>query len=284
VAAGAELGEGLSLFPDGQVRWVDLPRGLVHRLEGDTDSVESSYPHEVAKVLPWRDGSVVLGREGLLFRNATLEVVATLRLTQASSQLRCSDGAVLPDGTLLVGIMDREMTPRQGRLVHVTAHGEVHTIVENTSVSNGVAVLAGGSQLIWTDSPTQELTVMDIDPVSGAPGNPRPFATIPQEWGVPDGLTPDSEGGVWVAMWGGGAVRRLDAAGELTDTIEIPVAHVTSVAFDAADNLLVTTAAALLSPAKRQTNPGAGGVWRVAWRDHGYRGLALQVCTAKPPE
>ena len=41
---------------------------------------------------------------------------------------------------------------------------------------------------------------------------------------VPDGLTVDADGGIWVAVRGGGAVHRYSPAGALTTTVELPAA------------------------------------------------------------
>jgi sugar lactone lactonase YvrE len=61
---------------------------------------------------------------------------------------------------------------------------------------------------------------------------------------MPDGLTVDAEGAVWVAHWGGGRVSRWTDRGERIESIPIPTANVTSVAFGGADlsQLFVTTA------------------------------------------
>ncbi len=44
----------------------------------------------------------------------------------------------------------------------------------------------------------------------------RPFVAIDPDDGMPDGLTVDAEGGVWVALWGGGAVRRYSPTARST--------------------------------------------------------------------
>ena len=61
--------------------------------------------------------------------------------------------------------------------------------------------------------------------------DPRPFVTIEEGAGHPDGLTVDADGGVWVALNGGGAVRGYDAEGRLSETVEVPVRQVTACAF-----------------------------------------------------
>jgi len=61
---------------------------------------------------------------------------------------------------------------------------------------------------------------------------------------MPDGMTTDSEGGVWVAVWGGGVIQRYDSAGRLTGVVRVPAANVTSCAFGGPDLdiLYITTA------------------------------------------
>jgi sugar lactone lactonase YvrE len=62
---------------------------------------------------------------------------------------------------------------------------------------------------------------------------------------VPDGLTVDADGGVWVAVWGGGAVLRHDPGGRVREALEVPAELVTSCAFGGPglDRLYITTAA-----------------------------------------
>src|SRR6266568_1112224 len=62
---------------------------------------------------------------------------------------------------------------------------------------------------------------------------------------MPDGLTVDAEGFVWVALWGGGALQRYSPDGSLQLTIDVPAVNVTSCAFGGRDLdiLYITTAA-----------------------------------------
>ena len=58
-------------------------------------------------------------------------------------------------------------------------------------------------------------------------------------------LAVDADGGIWVAVWGGGAVHRYGPAGELTEVIKVPAANVTCCAFGGPElrTLYITTAA-----------------------------------------
>jgi sugar lactone lactonase YvrE len=114
------------------------------------------------------------------------------------------------------------------------------------------------------DSPTQRIDVFDFDLQTGAIAGRRAFAAIPSQAGMPDGLTVDAEGFVWVALWGGGAVRRYAPDGSLERTLRLPVSHPTSCAFGgpALDELYITSAWVALSAADRAEQPHAGGVFR----------------------
>jgi sugar lactone lactonase YvrE len=85
------------------------------------------------------------------------------------------------------------------------------------------------------------------------------FVTIDR--GMPDGLTIDAEGGVWVAIWGGSAIQRFTPEGDLSEVIELPVTQVTACTFggDGLDELFITTSREGL-PASEQ--PAAGSLFR----------------------
>jgi hypothetical protein len=63
--------------------------------------------------------------------------------------------------------------------------------------------------------------VFDYDGETGLSGR-RPFVDLSTEAKLPDGLTVDEEGGIWVALYEGGAVRRYTPDGVLDEVIEVP--------------------------------------------------------------
>jgi sugar lactone lactonase YvrE len=88
----------------------------------------------------------------------------------------------------------------------------------------------------------------------------RDFARI--DSGHPDGLCVDAEGGVWVALWGGSAVRRYTADGRLDEVVEVPASRVTACTFGGPGlrELFITTSA---EGADRQDEPLAGALFSV---------------------
>jgi sugar lactone lactonase YvrE len=135
--------------------------------------------------------------------------------------------------------------------------------------------------MYFIDSPTQRVDVFDFDPQEGAISNRRAFAKIDSEHGMPDGLTVDADGGVWVCLFGGAAVRRYDAHGDLDAHIELPVPHPTCPAFGGPDlsTLFVTTTRHRLNQRQRQELPEAGGVFALS---PGIAGCAAPLYRHRP--
>jgi sugar lactone lactonase YvrE len=100
--------------------------------------------------------------------------------------------------------------------------------------------------MYYIDSRTQRIDALDFDGASGSVSNRRPFAAVPEAHGLPDGLAVDDEGGVWVALYGGGEVRRFRPDGSVSGRVEVPAAEVTACCF-AGSRLLVTTAGGLFA-------------------------------------
>jgi sugar lactone lactonase YvrE len=94
--------------------------------------------------------------------------------------------------------------------------------------------------------------MFDYTPETGLVGR-RPFVELAAEDGEPDGITVDREGGVWVACWGAGAVRRFTAGGSPDEVVQVPgVAQVSACTLGgpALDRLYITTSRVGLDPSE----------------------------------
>ena len=81
-----------------------------------------------------------------------------------------------------------------------------------------------------------------------------------------DGMTMDAEGMVWIAIFGGSAVRRYDPeSGALLDSIDLPMSQITSCAFGGPDltDLYITSACLRMSESERSAEPLAGSLVKV---------------------
>jgi sugar lactone lactonase YvrE len=118
--------------------------------------------------------------------------------------------------------------------------------------------------MYYVDTGTRRVDVFDVDPETEGVSNRRPFVDLSGQTGRPDGLVVDAEGGVWVALWRGSAVRRYLADGSVDQELTLPTDLVTKCAFGGAGmtDLYITTAWRDLTVAEREAQPHAGGVFR----------------------
>jgi sugar lactone lactonase YvrE len=182
--------------------------------------------------------------------------------------IRMNEGGCDPDGRFYCGSMAYAQTPGAGSLYRLSPGGDVDVALASVTISNGFGFSPDGSTAYYIDTPTREISVFDYDAAAGLTGR-RTFARIPEGAGGPDGLTVDAEGGVWVALWQGSAVRRYTPDGSLDAVVEVGARQVTSCALGGAalDELFITTSAENLEP---EADPAAGALFRI---QVGVRGM-----------
>ena len=101
------------------------------------------------------------------------------------------------------------------------------TASRSRTVSTGTSTADGCTT---STPPSAASTCSTYDVATGDIADRRPFAELDID-GIPDGMTIDADGCVWVAVFGGGQVRRYDPDGALMTTVALPVQHPTSIAF-----------------------------------------------------
>jgi sugar lactone lactonase YvrE len=260
------LGEG-PVWDDraGRLLRVDIPAGRVHAWDPTTGEVETTeLGGEVSAVVPLGDGDGWVVARGLeLLRGS--DVLARVQ-THAD---RFNDCRCDPQGRLWAGTMSKAHAAGAAALYRVDPDGDVRVTVAETTLSNGLGWSPDGETLYFIDSTTQRVDAFDFD--DGAVSGRRPLAEIAPDDGMPDGLCVDAEGGVWVALWDGSALRRYAPDGELTAEVALPVTKPTCPAFGGPDLdvLYVTSARIGLTDDQLGAEP-AGAVLAVS---PGVRGL-----------
>ena len=136
---------------------------------------------------------------------------------------RFNDGKCDPAGRLWAGTMAIDESHGAGALYCLHPDLTVHRMVPNVSVSNGLAWSLDQKTMYFVDSPTRRIVGFDYELESGSIDNARTIFDVPEGAGFPDGMTIDAEGHLWVALWNGGRVLRVDpAAGAISDEIVLP--------------------------------------------------------------
>ena len=264
----AELGEGPVWDAERAVLlFVDIMRGDVHAFNPSTASdrvVNIGLP--VGAVAPTVRGDWIAAA-GQGFHRVEPDSGRRTQVADATpgrTDLRMNDGYVDPLGNFWAGTMSLVRTPDQGALFRLTPDGNVKLVLAPVTTSNGLDWSPDGRLLYYVDTGTRRIDTFDVDLRAGTLGRRRPFVDLTREAGRPDGLVVDAEGGVWVALWRGGAVRRYLPNGMLDLELAVPAALVTKCAFGGPDmaDLYVTTASRDLTAEERLAQPHAGGVFR----------------------
>ncbi|WP_248929211.1 SMP-30/gluconolactonase/LRE family protein [Paenibacillus hamazuiensis] len=280
IDAKAALGEGPCWDPvSGRLYWVDILGKRLHIYDprSQTDRV-IQLDQEVGAVVPRAQGGVVLalrrGFYALNLDNESLEAIAEPEPDKPNN--RFNDGKCDAKGRFWAGTMDMQEKPGAGKLYRLDPDGTVHTMIDGVTTSNGLVWSPDRQTMYYIDSPTKQVVAYDYNEESGQIFGKRTVVTLSEGEGVPDGMTIDEEGMLWVAQWDGHKVSRWDpATGERLSYIELPAARVSSCTFggDQWDELYITTARVGHDEAFLQRYPYAGGVFRVK---PGVRGLPTQ--------
>jgi sugar lactone lactonase YvrE len=277
--AKAQLGEGpLWDSARGKLLFVDIMRGDVHEFDPATGADRVLHVGEpVGTVVPSRrDDWIVATKSGFSRLNPASGAVHRIAYVEDDiADTRMNDGAIDPRGRFWAGTMS--MTGRRhGSLYRLDADGRVARMVTGVTVSNGIGWSPDGTLMYYVDTLTGRIDVFDYDEAWGTITNRRAFVTVSHRAGHPDGLVVDAEGGIWLALWAGGAIHRYTPDGKLDRTIPLPVTHPTKCAFGGPDgrDLYITSAWIELTAAERDKQPLAGGVF--ACRP-GVQGLPTRV-------
>lgn len=264
---GARLGEGpVWDVRTGRLVWVDILGRAVHATDPATGRTETiDVPLDVGAVVPRAAGGFVAAlRDGfyVVGDGPVRQIAAVEHATPGG--FRFNDGKCDPAGRFWAGTIADDESPGRSALYRLDGAGNVATMLTGVSISNGLAWSADAATMYYVDTPTRRIDAFDFDVATGTIADRRPVVTIGEGLGFPDGMTIDADGGLWVALWGGGAVHRyLD--GRLDAVIELPVSQPTSCAFGGAafDELYVTSAWKGFDGVRRAAEPLAGAVFRI---------------------
>ena len=244
VRANAKLAEGPRW--DAAARrllWVDIEGCELHVLESGNDRA-IGLDAMVGAAAPTTTGAVLVAlADRLALVDLADESVRTLVRLPHGPALRSNDGACDAAGRFWIGTMALDDTTGAGALYRYD--GRLQRVLDEVTLSNGIGWTRDDARMYYIDSPVQRVDLFDFELASGRVDDRRPFVSIDESDGIPDGLTVDDEGGVWVALYGGSCVHRYDESGHLDAVLEVPAENVTSCCFGGDDgrSLFVTTAA-----------------------------------------
>jgi sugar lactone lactonase YvrE len=258
------LGEGM-LWDDksNHALWVDITNGCI--LESDERGSllwKRKIPDQATSVALAKDGALIVTGERSVYRverdGSGFQKIAAL--SGIPSNQRLNDGKCDSEGRFMVGTMVTDGSEPTGKLFSIAVDGSTNVLLSGLGCSNGIGFSPCGKYVYHIDTPTKKVRRYNYNPETGAISSPEVAVDTARFEGVPEGMTVDRDGCLYVGMWGGGGVLCFDPDhGKLLARVDLPCKLVTSCAFGgtALDKLLITTAS------QGDENPCAGQTYCV---------------------
>lgn len=267
-AENTDLGEGPTWDEaTGTLVFVDSNRGHIYRISPDGRlKSKTDVGQVIGAAIPRRSGGfVATSGNGLLAVEEGLGEVELLCSIEADlPSNRMNDAKCDSRGRLWSGTLSMQFTPGAGSLYRINPDLSVMRAFGGVRVSNGIAWSPDERLIYFNDTLSRGVDVYDFDATAGTISNKRQFVAVERYTGLPDGMTVDAEGCIWVALYFGGAVHRYHPDGTLVGIVTLPVSRVTSCTFGGPDlaDLYITTADHRLHPDGRSHEPQAGFLFR----------------------
>jgi sugar lactone lactonase YvrE len=278
----AELGEHpIWSAEENCLYWLDIENATINRFAPATGK-------NTAWKLPARPGcfalcegdqAVVAAQDGFYRINfATGAIHFVMAPAHDPGVMRFNDGRTDAQGRLWISTVrvDMSLTETADNSYYRLDGKGLHKVLRSVGIPNGTAFSPDGRTMYRAQTETRQIFGYDYDARTGTPSNERVFATIPDEYGMPDGATVDADGGYWVALAvppgvaATSGVARFTPDGKLDRHVAMPVPFVTMVAFGGPDlsTLYITTAR--LEAFMPQVPEGAGNVFAMETDYHGF--------------
>ncbi|OWF49137.1 regucalcin-like [Mizuhopecten yessoensis] len=263
--------------------FVDITENSVCRWDSVTGTIDKVQLEDaVGCIVPCKKGGYLVG----VGRNVAHLDWSSQKLTKLHEiplngvQNRLNDGKCDPAGRFWLGSMGKVLTfeplafdMNKAELYCLDTDGSFHKRMDKLTVSNGMAWTADHRTMYFIESIPGQIMAFDYDVSSGNISNNRTVVDLgnldpsdPDNLGIPDGMTIDTDGNLWVAFYGTGLVVCFNPqTGKILRKIEFPCKRTTSCCFGGKnlDELYVTSAREGSTDEERQSFPATGSVFRV---------------------
>lgn len=259
------VGEGpLWNVKEKAIYWVDIDGKKIQRFYPETKKNEVfDMPIKICLMAFRSKGGMILGAEdGFYFWDpSTKKLDFISHPEKGKTDARFNDGKVDRKGRLWAGTMTYQGA--SSSLYRMDTDLSVHQMESGITISNGVGWSPDNKIMYFVDSIRYVIYAYDFDFEKGYLSNRRVFVQLAESFGIPDGLTVDSEGHVWVAIYGGWKVMRYDPSGNVSAEINFPVSKPSSCMFGGKnfDELYVTTISDGLTAEDKLKQPMAGDLF-----------------------
>jgi sugar lactone lactonase YvrE len=251
--AGNWLGESIVWSVEEQAFWwvnCEKPAELHRWSPGRGGYAVWPMPERIGGVVFKQGGGALVALAGGVYDFTPKIDTVDLKLRAPSpgpAHVKLHETGTDRQGRFWVGAYDHSFTqenrnPRGGSYFRLDGD-RLNPVINGINVANGLAFSPDGRTLYAADSPSRIVRAYDLDPATGDVANPRDFINLEEGAGFLDGATVDAEGGYWLTMMSGNALRRYLPNGTLDLIVRLPFSNPTKLAFGGPglDVLYITT-------------------------------------------
>lgn len=243
--------------------WTDIEKKTIHTYNPCNGSIKSTVFEKKIGAICLKSGGGYVAAVEDGFAELTLETgFMKMQVEMKEPGNRFNDGKCDALGRFWAGTLSMNDLPCSANLYSLNTGFKMQKRLRNVSVSNGMAWSLNNRIFYYIDTPTKMVVSYDFDIIKGGISNKKIVFRITH--GYPDGMTIDDEGMLWIAIWDGGKVIRINPiSGKQIAVVLFPVSRVTSCVFGGRNltDLYVTTASAGLTNEELRLQPLAGGLF-----------------------
>ncbi|CAH4037887.1 regucalcin-like [Pieris brassicae] len=212
------------------------------------------------KIIEW-DGKADVTKDVKVLGSVDQDVDAT----------RINDGKADPRGRIFAGTMGQDDPPgviaeSQGSFYRLDNDGNIKKLCSGIGISNGLAWDIQEKAMYYTDSLEHKIRKYDYNIDTGDISNLKYIFDFKKAGveGTPDGTTIDTDGNLWIAVFNGSCVIKIDPrTGTLLQKVPIPALQVTSVIFGGPNYDVLFVTSAKINVEGKQQPPSAGCTFMV---------------------
>lgn len=268
----ALLGEGPLWHPDRQsLFWLDILNQRLYEKSFPSENKQMDHTWELPEMASalatdkydtnriW----MVTDRSFGYFSLESYSYKALIKLN-LSPGFRANDGGISPDGEFWFGTMERSPSGLNGDIYSISPQGELTKHLQHIGIPNTFCWSDSGSRFYLSDSYEQKMYIFSSEN-NELNGEGSLFLDISETESTPDGGAFDQEGNLWNSQWDGSRVACYNAAGILTNLVDLPIPRPTSCCFGGPDycHLFITSASEGLTQEDMVKSPYSGSVFVV---------------------
>ncbi|MEX2489346.1 MAG: SMP-30/gluconolactonase/LRE family protein [Pseudomonadales bacterium] len=212
--------------------WVDIPNGHLWRYDFKSDSADYRSIGEPLGSFALIEGGgfLLAAKQGFLVLSHWDATPVVWKKIETDRPTQFNDGKCDSRGRFFAGTtsLNQECT---GSLYRIDHEGRVEALISDICMSNGLDWTPDNRYFYYVDTLAYTVFRYEWDNSSGTPRNGAPFISLSSDDGLPDGLTVDADGFLWLAIWGGSKIKRYAPDGVLADIVSLPVKNITSCTF-----------------------------------------------------